>query len=405
MPATFSRPRWPRHHPRWLRETAAAVTATTGTRRVWRCWRDEEAGGLDNLIHGSGETTLSKEETQLWLQDWERAKANAIPHQRQRTVTPHTQTPMEAWTEVALSEARVVNSGYCMDEAILQTAPRRVRRALMQPLAELRVGTSAAAHIAKNRKLVEKVGGYWRKHDEALWYDRGIVSPQTYGKPERKYDSTQVASVFNPKTKKIEHITPEEYQDEDIMRAKGLNKDGWMWLRHLQCTEITQPRRRRQTSTVQGLDQSHYKEPEDIAAGLLAAKTVVIVFTADTTGEVTPKQCAPLAAPDPIRQHGHNVLHSEGQRIEAGWTISVVEHMKDHFNAVHAFRLIMPRRRTHSQTSTGNSTATMRVSSKSIRTPAQSGRRHPENADPDQQVAKKDGAKYTLLVEWTNQQK
>ena len=34
-----------------------------------------------------------------------------------------------------------------------------------------------------------------------------------------------------------------------------------------------------------------------------------------------------------------------------------------------------------------------------------SGRSHPENADPDQQVAKKDGAKYTLLVEWTNQQK
>ena len=34
-----------------------------------------------------------------------------------------------------------------------------------------------------------------------------------------------------------------------------------------------------------------------------------------------------------------------------------------------------------------------------------SGRSHPENADPDQQVAKKDEAKYTLLVEWTNQQK
>ena len=33
-----------------------------------------------------------------------------------------------------------------------------------------------------------------------------------------------------------------------------------------------------------------------------------------------------------------------------------------------------------------------------------SGRSHPENADPDQQVAKKDEAKYTLLVEWTNQQ-
>ena len=29
-----------------------------------------------------------------------------------------------------------------------------------------------------------------------------------------------------------------------------------------------------------------------------------------------------------------------------------------------------------------------------------SGRSHPENADPDQQVAKKDEAKYTLLVEW-----
>ena len=34
-----------------------------------------------------------------------------------------------------------------------------------------------------------------------------------------------------------------------------------------------------------------------------------------------------------------------------------------------------------------------------------SGRSHPENADPDQQVAKKDEAKYTLLVGWTNQQK
>eukprot|EP01048_Picozoa_sp_COSAG05_P008654 COSAG05_NODE_670_length_7995_cov_87.891844_1_plen_142_part_10 len=29
-----------------------------------------------------------------------------------------------------------------------------------------------------------------------------------------------------------------------------------------------------------------------------------------------------------------------------------------------------------------------------------SGRSHPENVDPDQQVAKKDEAKYTLLVEW-----
>ena len=73
------------------------------------------------------------------------------------------------WTEVALKEARVINSGYCMDEAILQTAPRRVRRALMQPLKELRAGTSAAAHIAENRKLVEKIGGYWHKHTEALW--------------------------------------------------------------------------------------------------------------------------------------------------------------------------------------------------------------------------------------------
>ena len=78
---------------------------------------------------------------------------------------------------------------------------------------------------------------------------------------------------------------------------------------------MQRPRRGIQRTCVQGLDKSHYRDPEDIAPGLVAAKIMVIVFKADDTGEVTPFKCLPLDAPEQL---------PDGQLIEAGWTISVI---------------------------------------------------------------------------------
>ena len=361
---------------------------------------------MEFLVHNpanpSKDTVLNETDTRQWISEWKKAEAAAIRETKQPTKIPgQALTARAAWQEVALGEPRVINSGLCMEEAILQNAPKHSRHTLMDPLMDLRAGTPAAAHIERHRKQVVRTGGYWNKHDNPIWYELPFASPKTYATTERTYDVKWVASAYNPATKKVEHVTWEEYTDgRDARKKWGKTTNGWTWLRHMQCVEENQQRRATQRPTrratqrtdsgrletcVQGLDPSHYKIPNDIAMGLEAAKIMVIVFKADgDTGEVTPAECAPLDAPH-ILQHNtlrnslygsleegsHRVLHKDGQRIEAGWTISVVEYTEDHYNAVHSFQLKMPRRLTHPSTRTRSSTATMRVATRSVRTPAQ----------------------------------